>query len=138
MRVALVHFSKEGYKVLQLCKAIAKGIDKQGEHSTTLVNGLKEQQNLIIYDYLIFGVSNPSSFSAKIDSDVIKAISNNLGSFSGKSCYAFCYTKGLRKQKTLANWMKCLESNGVILHLSDIIKNEVEAEMIGKKLHIYK
>ena len=49
---------------------------------------------------------------------------------------AFVTGSGLRKNKTLLNLMKAMEGEGMILKLSEVIKNPDEAQAIGKRLNV--
>ena len=137
MRVAVVYFHRDiDGKLANIAKAYCDGISAQG-HDVTLINGMKDQSNLFIYDYLVFGAEPISIFSSKIDVAAQHSL-KNLGHIDGKSSYAFLCKKGLWSGKSLQLWMKWLESCGLLLLLSDLVVKPGEARLIGQRLNIYR
>ncbi|WGK68422.1 hypothetical protein P0082_08000 [Candidatus Haliotispira prima] len=136
MRVAVVYFSQEVQgKLAAIAKAYGEGLSGQG-HDVVVINGLKDEANLFIYDYLVLGAEPVSVFSGRIDNSVQHCL-KNLGQIDGKVAYAFLLRKGLWAFRSLQLWMRWLESCGLMLMLSDIVVRPSEARLFGRRLNIY-
>lgn len=121
-------------KLKPLADSIAKGIEKQG-HQTTVLNALVDtDKRLTIYDYIVVLSEPISAFSAKIPAYIVKYI-ENAGQVSGKRC-ACVISGGLRKNKALLNLMHAVESQGIIIKISEVIKKEDEARAFGSHLKV--
>ena len=79
----------------------------------------------------------PSAF-AKSVYDSLRAFLRSAGHVSGKRCYAFVGSKGLRKGRVLGSLMKAMESEGMYLKRSDVLAKADEAKAVGARLHIEK
>ena len=135
MQVCVLYAGKtrEGGKLAEIAKAMAKGIESQG-HRVDVINMYDEGIRLTVYDYVVIGSEPVSFFSAKVPSIISKFL-ENAGTVSGKRCLAFI-TGGLRKGGTLQTLMRTMEHEGMYLKLSEVIKRSDEALAIGKRLNV--
>ena len=92
-------------------------------------------KRLTIYDYIVIGTEPVSFFSASIPGDIAKYLAGS-GTVSGKRCMAFVSGSGMRKNRTLLNLMKTMESEGMILKFSEVINKPDEAQAVGKRLNV--
>ena len=135
MQVCVLYAGKtrEGGRLAEIAKAMAKGIESQG-HRVDVINMYDEGIRLTVYDYVVIGSEPVSFFSAKVPSIISKFL-ENAGTVSGKRCLAFI-TGGLRKGGTLQTLMRTMEHEGMYLKLSEVIKRSDEALAIGKRLNV--
>ncbi len=102
----------------------------------TVINAMTDPgKSLTPYQYIAIGTQAPSAF-AKSVGDNLKTYLRSAGHVSGKRCYAFISSKGLRKGKVLGSLMKVMESEGMYLKRSDVLAKANEAKAVGKRLHV--
>jgi menaquinone-dependent protoporphyrinogen IX oxidase len=137
MKVCILYAAKgkDSTAIKKIATALAKGIEQQN-HMVDLVDIKLEGAKIVsFYDYLIVGTEAITTFGGKIPESVTSFLKNS-GSISGKRCMAFVTRPGIRATKTLQALMKVMESEGLYLKTSDIIKKEDMAIAIGKRIHI--
>ena len=137
MRVGLIYFQKDNSNgaLKEIAGSLAEGIGKQGIQVDTYDGFALENRKLSFYDYICIGAESSGFFSSKLPERVEQAV-KGLGLVSGRRSYAFTVKNGVRSMKTLSRIMDLMEKEGLYLKRSDIIKNRIDAEYIGKKLHI--
>lgn len=134
MNVAIVYAgnSREDKKLLEISKSLSKGLGAQG-HVVSIFNAWTDTDaRLTYFDFVVVGSCSTGFFSAKIN-DQLKKFLRECPGASGKRSFAFV-TSSLRGNKTLLNLMKIMEAEGMMLSVSQVIKNANEAEAIGKHL----
>ena len=136
MRVAVVFFSgKNREKLRDLAKGLARGIEKQG-NQVDLFDGERDSNiKLTIYQYVVIGAEPSGSFGGKIP-EAVRTFLAASGMVSGKKSYAFVSKAAFGAAKALASLMRSMEGEGMFLKNSDILRSSVEAEEIGKRLHV--
>lgn len=136
MRVAVVFIGeKKRDKMLLVAKGLAKGLESQG-HQVDIIDGNRDvNTKLTVYKYIAIGTEAVSAFGGKIPDKVSTYIANG-GIISGKRAFAFVVKSFLGATRALIRLMKTMEAEGMFLKFSQIIQSEVEAEEIGKRLHI--
>ncbi len=136
MQVCILYAGKtrESEKLKAVSEALARGIAGNG-HIADVVNMRSEDRRLTIYDYIVIGTEPVSFFSASIPGDIAKYLAGS-GTVSGKRCMAFVSGSGMRKNRTLLNLMKTMESEGMILKFSEVINKPDEAQAVGKRLNV--
>jgi flavodoxin len=136
MRVAVVFFSgRSRDKLLSLAKGVARGIEKQGHQVDTLEGARDTTSKLTTYQYLVVGTEPAGRFGGKIP-EAVRTFLSAAGAVSGKKCYAFVSTAPFGAAKSLAALMKCMEGEGMVIKTSDILRSPMEAEEIGRRLHV--
>ncbi len=136
MRVAVVFFSgRNRDKLMNLAKAIARGIEKQGNQVDTFDGDRDSNIKLTIYQYVALGAEPLGSLGGKIP-ESIKAFLASSGVVAGKKSYAFVPKATFGAAKSLSALMKCMEGEGMLIKSSDILRSTTEAEEIGKRLHV--
>jgi hypothetical protein len=135
MRVAVVFFGgKRRNKILELAKALVRGIEAQG-HRADVIDGEKDvNTKLTIYQYIVVGTEAVSAVKGKI-SDKVGGFLSGAGQVTGKRSFAFV-VKSFGAPRALARLMQAMEKEGMFLKNSTILTSTVEAEEIGKRLHI--
>ena len=136
MRVGVVFIAEKNRdKLLNLAKALAKGIEAQG-HQAEVIDGSRDSNSkLTIYNYVVVGTEPISLFGGKIPDRVAQFLSS-AGMVSGKRCFAFVPKRPLGSTKALFRLMKAMEQEGMFLKSSEILQSDVEAEEIGKRLKL--
>jgi flavorubredoxin len=136
MRVAVVFFTgKRRERILEHCKAMARGIAAQGHQADVIDGDHDVNTKLTIYQYIAVGTEAISTFGGKIPEKVGTFLSG-AGLVSGKRSYAFVLKSFLSAPRALARLMQAMEKEGMFLKNSSILTSAVEAEEIGKRLHI--
>jgi hypothetical protein len=118
-----------------LSKAVARGIEKQGNQVDTF-DGVKDTNlKLTMYQYVVIGAEPQGTFGGKIPDSLAPFLANS-GAVVGKKCYAFISKARFGAAKSLTALMKCMEAEGMLIKTSDILRSVTEAEEIGHRLHI--
>ena len=136
MRVAVIFFSQKNRdKLVTICKSLAAGIESQG-HQVDIVDGDHDvNTKLTIYKYLAIGTESVSVFGGKIPEKVSHFLSQ-AGFLTGKRSFAFVLKTLFGSTRALFRLMKGMEKEGMYLKYSEILQSDIEAEEIGKRLHI--
>ena len=136
MRIAVVFFEgKNRKRLLALAQALAKGIETQG-HRVDVIDGARDvNSKLTIYGYVAVGGESITTFTGKIP-EVVARYLKNAGMISGKRCYAFVCKSPISANRALQRIMKAMEEEGMFLKNSGVLNSEVEAQEIGRRLHI--
>ena len=89
MRTAVIFFAgKSRNKILNISRALARGIEKQG-HQVDIIDGDRDvNTKLTIYQYIAIGTEAVSSFGGKIPEKITNFLSS-AGMVSGKRSFAF-------------------------------------------------
>jgi hypothetical protein len=136
MRVAVIFFSgQKRDKLLQLAKAVARGIEKQGNHVDTFDGRKDSGVRLTAYQYIVVGAEALGAFGGKIPESA-RTFLASAGIVAGKKSYAFVPKALFGAAKSLAALMKSMEGEGMVIKTSDILRSPMEAEQIGTRLHI--
>lgn len=129
MRVLVLINEKSKNKKLEgYAKALAQGLQENG-HTVDL-----EGTKFAMYDYICIGSDAENFWGTKIDESFKRKL-DSMGTLSNQRCYAFV-PKSFRGEKKLITLMKLMESLGMYIKNSDVISNNAQAKLIGKRLHI--
>lgn len=136
MNTAIIYFYKNKKDVLlKIAKGIAKGIQAQG-HQVDIVDGNKDtDKSLFAYKYIVIGAETVSAFGGKLPEGLTKFY-KKASRLAGKRSCAFTNKSLLGSEKTLSCLMKAMEGEGMFLTYSEILKDDLYAEEVGKKLKI--
>ncbi len=136
MRVAAVFFAgKNRNKLLDVTKALARGLESQG-NQVDIIDGDRDiNAKLTIYGYIAVGTSAINTWGGKIPEKVAAYLAN-AGIVAGKRSFAYTITAGMRTGRTLSRLMRQMEQEGMYLKFSDILSSPAEAEEVGKRLHL--
>lgn len=138
MRIAVVFFrGNSGDQIIKVAGALSQGLQQQDTMVDVIDGDNEVDKTLTSYQYIIVGTASSSVMGGKISTKV-KGYLSNCGMIQGKRSSAFIHKSGLRTDKTLVVLMKAMESEGMYLKNSIIVKDTVSAEYFGKKLHIKK
>jgi hypothetical protein len=136
MRVAVIFFSgQKRDKLMGLAKAVARGIEKQGNQVDTYDGQKDAGVRLTSYQYIAVGAEAIGTFGGKIPESA-RAFLASAGMVAGKKSYAFVPKAPFGAAKSLAALMKSMEGEGMVIKTSDVLHSIVEAEEIGTRLRI--
>ncbi len=137
MRVCVLYCGKgsSSPKLKEVASALAKGIESQGHNVDVFDMRLEGGKIISFYDYIVVGSENVSLWGGKVP-EMVSSFLKQAGTISGKRCMAFITSGGVRSGKTLHNLMRTMESEGMYLKTSDILKKKDYAQAVGKRLHI--
>lgn len=135
MRICIAYSSTNSKKIEEYARSLGKGLEAQTNAVIDLINIDNESdKRLTGYNYILFGCGKRSLFNSKVDKSFLQFL-KNCGHITGKHTFSFT-TGGFGSQKFLAQLMKAVESEGVLLKSSAAITSNEEAKIIGSKLHI--
>jgi hypothetical protein len=136
MRVAVVFFSSRNRsRLMNLAKAVARGIEKQGNQVDTFDGARDPNVKLTMYQYAVVGAEPTGTFGGKIP-ETVRNFLSSAGAVAGRRSYAFVSNARFGSAKSLAALMKCMEGEGMLIKTSDVLRTPAEAEEIGTRLHV--
>ena len=136
MRTAVVFFEgKSRRRLLGLSQALARGMEAQGHQVDVIDGGHDVNSKLTIYQYIAVGAESMTTFSGKLP-EVVNRFLKGSGMISGKRCYAFVSKASMSSSRALQRLMKAMEGEGMFLKNSGVLNSDVEAEEVGRRLHI--
>ncbi len=121
---------------MNLAKAVARGIEKQGNQVDTFDGARDPNVKLTTYQYAAVGAEPTGTFGGKIPESV-RTFLASAGAVAGRRSYAFVSKARFGAAKSLAALMKCMEGEGMLIKTSDILRSPTEAEEVGKRLHVH-
>ena len=136
MRVAVVFIPQSRRdKLLEISKALARGIEAQGHHVDVIDGSRDVSAKLTIYEYLAIGTEIISTFGGKIPTAVAEYLKAS-GIVGGKRSFAFVLKRPFGTDRGVQRLMKVMEGEGMFLRFSNVMTSAAEAEYIGKRLKI--
>jgi len=115
--------------------ALAKGMESRGHQVDVLDAWTGDGYRLPGYQYIVVVTQPLSVFSGKIP-DIVSGILSAASNLVGKKSAAFVKKGGLFTNKALANVMKKMEKEGMLVNWSDILFNSPHAEAMGKTINL--
>jgi len=85
------------------------------------------------YEYIAVVAEPVSFFSGKVNSNIAKVLAAG-STLAGKKSAAFIKKSGLFSNRALANLMKTMEKEGMVVNWSDLLFNAPHAEAMGKHI----
>jgi hypothetical protein len=133
MRIAVVSAPAVKKEPPDYIKALVKGMESMGHRVDIIDVWTEDGMRLPGYEYIAV-VSEPVSFfSGRIPANITKALSAG-SSVAGKKSAAFIKKSGLFTNRAIANLMKVMEKEGMVVNWSDILLSGPHAEVLGKKI----
>jgi len=133
MRIAVVSAPSRRRPPPDYAQALAKGMESMGHRVDVIDAWVDNGMRLPGYEYIVVVTEPASFFSAKIPEALPKLLSAGSG-VGGRKSAAFVKKSGLRSNKTLANAMKAMEKEGMVVNWCDIVFNAPHAEAMGKRI----
>jgi len=133
MRIAIVSATARNRETPDYVAALAKGMESMG-HRVDIVNVWNDDgMRLPGYEYIAVAAEPISIFSGKLPALVSKTLAAG-SSLVGKKSAAFIKKTGFFSNRALANLMKAMEKEGMMINWSDILFNAPHAEAMGKRI----
>ena len=133
MRIAVVSAPAAKMPPPDYVQALAKGMSSMGHHVDILDAWTEDGFKLPAYGYIAIAAEPNSLFSGKIPTVITKLLAAG-SSLSGKKSAAFIRKKGLFSGRAMANLMKAMEKEGMVVNWSDLLLNSPHAEAMGKQI----
>lgn len=135
MQVGVIYYGNGDKKIQLLAESLAKGIEANG-HTVDVVDASKGvKRKLAVYQYIAFGVSGLGFFGKKLPRGFKEALKDG-GELGGKKCFVFTPSRLVGSMNALQSVMKTVESFGMFIKFSEVLKKTAQAEKIGKRLKI--
>jgi hypothetical protein len=113
--------------------ALQKGMASMG-HQVDIIDAWTEDGfRLPAYEYIVVTAEQVSLFGGKMPEALSKILSAGTG-VGGKRGAAFLRKTGPFNGKAMANLMRAMEKEGMLINWSDIILNPPHAEALGKRI----
>jgi len=133
MRIAVISAPAVKKEPPDYVRSLAKGMESMG-HRVDIVDAWTEDgMRLPGYEYIAVAAQPLSIFSGKINAKIAKVLAAG-SSVAGKKSAAFIKKTGLFSNRALANLMKVMEKEGMVVNWSDFLFNPPHAEALGKKI----
>jgi len=133
MRIAVVSAPSSRKEPPDYVQSLVKGMQSMG-HRVDIVDAWTEDgYKLPAYEYIAVAAEPVSFLSGKIPPEISKILAAG-SSLSGKKSAAFIKKTGIFNGRALANLMKAMEKEGMIVNWSDILFNGPHAEAMGKRI----
>ena len=133
MRIALVSAPAVKKEPPDYVRSLAKGMESMGHRVDIIDVWTEDGYKLPGYEYIAVASEPISVFSGKIPAVIAKILAAG-STLAGKKSAAFIKKTGLFSNRALANLMKAMEKEGMVVNWSDILFNGPHAEALGKKI----
>jgi len=133
MRIGIVSAPAERKEPPDYVVSFAKGMESMGHRVDIIDAWTEDGMKLPAYEYIVVTAEPVSFFSGKINAKVQKILAAG-SSVAGKKSAAFVKKSGLFTNRALANLMRTMEKEGMVVNWSDILFNGPHAEAMGKHI----
>jgi hypothetical protein len=133
MRVAIISAPAQRRPIPDYVIALQKGIQSMG-HQVDIIDAWTEDgYRLPAYSYIVVTAEAASLLGGKMPAVLPKILSTSSG-LGGKKSAAFLRKTSPFTTKALANLMRAMEKEGMMVNWSEIILNAPHAEALGKHI----
>ena len=133
MRIAVVSAPSQRKSPPDYVQALVKGMEAMG-HRVELIDAWTDDgMRLGGCEYIAIAAESVSFFSAKLPEVLPRILSAGSG-LGGKKSAAFVKKSGINPGRVLANLMRAMEKEGMMVNWSDILLNAPHAEAMGKRI----
>jgi hypothetical protein len=133
MRIAIISAPAQRRAIPDYVKALAKGMESMGHRVDVIDAWTEDGFRLPGYEYIVAVAESLSLFGGKMPEVLPKIISSGSG-LVGKKGAAFLRKISPLTGKAMANLMRTMEHEGVVVNWSDIILSAPHAEILGKRI----
>jgi hypothetical protein len=135
MRIAIISAPAQRKVIPGYVQALAKGMESMGHRVDILDAWLEDGFRLPGYEYIVAVAESASLIGGRIPEVLPKILSCGNG-LVGKKGAAFLKKTNPFTGKALANLMRVMEHEGIVVNWSDIILNAPHAEVLGKRIGV--
>jgi len=133
MRIAVISAPSVKKEPPDYVQALVKGMQSMGHRVDIVDVWTEDGYKLPGYEYIAVAAEPISFLSGKIRSNISKVLAAG-SSLAGKKSAAFIKKTGIFSGRALANLMRAMEKEGMIVNWSDILLNGPHAEAMGKRI----
>ncbi|MCL2067077.1 MAG: hypothetical protein FWG99_06395 [Treponema sp.] len=133
MRIAVISAPRARKSPPDYVRELAKGMEAMGHRVDVLDAWTEDGFRLPGYEYIAVAAESISFFSGKIPQAVSKILSAGSG-IIGKKSAAFVKRGGLFTGRALANLMRVMEKEGMMINWSEVLLNPSHARALGKRI----
>ncbi|MDR3129915.1 MAG: hypothetical protein LBU18_00025 [Treponema sp.] len=133
MRIAIISAAARRNGIPAYVKALAKGMESMGHRADVIDAWTEDGSRLPGYEYIAAVAESISIFSGRMP-DAIQKILSSVSGIAGRKGAAFLGKTNPFPGKALANLMRIMEREGIVINWSDIILNASHAEILGKRM----
>ncbi|MDR0554445.1 MAG: hypothetical protein LBG76_06580 [Treponema sp.] len=133
MRVVIVSASAQRKPVPEYVTALAKGMESMGHRVDVLDAWTEDGFRLPGYEYIVVIAEAVSLFGGKMPEPLAKTLAAGSG-LVGKKGAAFLKKTFPFTGRAMANVMRAMEKEGIIINWSDIVLSASHAESLGKRI----
>ena len=133
MRIAIVSAPARRGGIPDYVTALAKGMEAMGHRVDMIDAWTEDGMRLPGYEYVVVAAESVSLIGGKMPDPLARVLSAG-SSLVGKKSAAFLKKTGPFTGKALANLMRAMEKEGMLVNWSDIIFNPPHAESLGKRI----
>ena len=133
MRIAIVSAPAAKIQPPEYIKSLAKGMEVMGHRVDIIDAWTEDGMKLPAYEYIAVAAEPASVFSGKINEKIPRLLAAG-SSVAGKKSAAFVKKSGLFSSRALANLMKAMEKEGMVVNWSDLLLNAAHAQALGKRI----
>ncbi|MDR2534427.1 MAG: hypothetical protein LBD29_00165 [Treponema sp.] len=133
MRIVIISAPAQRKPTPDYVSALQKGMMSMGHQVDVLDAWTDDGFRLPGYEYIVVTAESISFFGGKMPEALSKILASGSG-VGGKKSAAFLRKTGIFTGKALANLMRAMEKEGMLVNWSDIILNAPHAEALGKRI----
>ena len=133
MRIAVVSAPARRGGIPDYVTALAKGMEAMGHRVDVIDAWTEDGMRLPGYEYVVVAAESVSLIGGKMPEPLARVLAAG-SSLVGKKSAAFLKKTGPFTGKALANLMRAMEKEGMLVNWSDIIFNPPHAESLGKRI----
>ena len=134
MRIAVISVPGQRKQVPEYVKALARGMDSMG-HRVDIIDAWTEDGfRLPGYEYIAVCAETVSAWGGKMPDALPKILGGGSGLVGKKSAAFIKKTSPIFITKALANLMRAMEKEGMMVNWSEILLSTTQAEALGKRI----
>jgi hypothetical protein len=133
MRIAIVCATAQRKGIPGYVKSLQKGMESMGHRVDIVDVWTEDGYRLPGYEYIAVVAEQVSLFGGRMP-DALQVALTAGSSLGGKKSAAFLKKTGPFTSKGMANLMRAMEKEGMLINWSDILLSDVQAEALGKRI----
>jgi hypothetical protein len=133
MRIAVVSVPARRGPPPEYIKALVKGMESMGHLVDVIDAWTEDGMRLPGYGYIAVAAEQTTLFGGKMPDALAKVLSAGSG-VAGRKGAAFLKKTGPFTAKALANLMRAMEKEGMVVNWSEILLSPPHAEALGKRI----
>jgi hypothetical protein len=133
MRIAIVSVPARRKAPADYVQALAKGMESMGHRVDVMDAWTDDGMRLPGYEYIAVAAEQTTLFGGKMPEALARILASGSG-VGGKKGAAFLRKTGPFTGKALANLMRAMEKEGMVVNWSELLLSAPHAEALGKRI----